>query len=416
MPKLTKRHLDSLRKKPPQRDTVEWDDELKCFGVRATPAGNISFIVQYRNAQGRSRRLTIGAFGPYTPSKAREEAQELLRTAAAARKGLTTDPAERQREERNAITFKQLAEEYMEKARAGLILGRKGNPKKPGTVALDKYRMPHLVAHFGSRVVRHIDRADCVRCLEKLIAGKHGAARTYGLLGGVLSYAVAQGYIEANPAHGVKKPADRRREFRLDAEGYRVLGKSLEAAEERVEVWQAVTAIWLLALTGCRKSEVLKLRTTEVDFQGRCLRLGDTKTGGSTRPLGEAALRILKAALARPGRALSPYVLPGRDPRKPFNGLGGAWARIVGGDYTAHCLRHAFASACDELELSELTIAMLLGHASAKGGSMTRGYISKPDAVLLAAADKVTRHIWQSMTGEALGAEVVELRPAAVVA
>jgi integrase len=124
----------------------------------------------------------------------------------------------------------------------------------------------------------------------------------------------------------------------------------------------------------------------------------------------------LKAAANRPGRPNSEYLLPGRDPRKPFNGLGGAWARIVGTDYTPHSLRHAFASTCDEIGLSELTVATLLGHSSARSGSTTRGYISKPDAVLLAAADKATRHIWEAMTGERFGAEVVELRPTADVA
>jgi integrase len=86
----------------------------------------------------------------------------------------------------------------------------------------------------------------------------------------------------------------------------------------------------------------------------------------------------------------------------------------VGAGYTPHSLRHAFASAADELELSELTIAMLLGHASARKGSTTRGYISKPDAVLLAAADKVSRHIWQAMSGQGTSAEVVELRSVAL--
>jgi len=86
------------------------------------------------------------------------------------------------------------------------------------------------------------------------------------------------------------------------------------------------------------------------------------------------------------------------------------------GDYTPHSLRHAFASACDDLGLSELTIATLLGHASAKDGSVTRGYISKPDAVLLAAADKVNRYIWEAMCGEALSAEVIELPRTADVA
>jgi integrase len=101
------------------------------------------------------------------------------------------------------------------------------------------------------------------------------------------------------------------------------------------------------------------------------------------------------------------------DPRKPFNGLGGAsygaWARIVGNGYSPHGLRHAFASACDDVELSEITIAMLLGHSSAKKGSTTRRYISRPDVVVLAAADKVGRYIWQAMMGEALSGQVVDL-------
>ena len=128
---------------------------------------------------------------------------------------------------------------------------------------------------------------------------------------------------------------------------------ALEAAEARAEPWQAVGAIRLLALTGCRKGEIRKLLLTEVDLQGRCLRLGDTKTGQSIRPLGEPALRVLRSFLNRPNRPTSKFVFPGRDPRKPFNGFGGAtegaWRRIVGGEYSAHGLRHAFASACDEL-------------------------------------------------------------------
>lgn len=409
---LTKRVLDDLRRNPPERDTVLWDASKEGFGVRATPAGAISFIVQYRNAQGRSRRLTIGSYGRYTIDKAKRAAKEMLGAAEAARDGRATDPADNRHELRTAITFRQLATEYMAKAEKGQILGRKGNPKKPGTVAIDKYRVQHLTAHFRDKAVKTITRADCVGCLDALIAGRHGAARTFGLLGGIFTYAVRHGHIATNPAHGVTKPADGEREFRLDAEGYRTLGKALEAAELRGESWQAVAAIRLLALTGCRKGEVLGLRLGEIDLQGRCLRLGDTKTGKSTRPLGEPALRLLRAVASRPGRPESIYLLPGRDPRKPFNGLDDAWRRIVGTGYTPHCLRHAFGSACDELDLSELTIAMLLGHTSARSGTVTRGYITKPDAVLLAAADKAGRYIWQAMTGEALSAEIVELQRA----
>ena len=41
----------------------------------------------------------------------------------------------------------------------------------------------------------------------------------------------------------------------------------------------------LVALTGCRIGEVLDLKRTECDLGGSCLRLGDTKTGASTRPM-----------------------------------------------------------------------------------------------------------------------------------
>jgi hypothetical protein len=312
--------------------------DTKRFGVRITAAGVVSFVIQYRNAQGRSRRMTIGTYGTWTPFAAREEAERLLRIADSG-----GDPAQARQDERGAITFECLAQEYLDKAEKGLIVTRARRRKKPGTVAIDKCRMKHLTNYFGIRPVKDIGRSDCQRLLEKLMEGKHGAARTLGLLGGLLSYAIDRQYITQNPAWGIAKPADGRREFRLDAEGYRTLGVAIETAEARAETWQAVAAIRLIALTGCRKGEILQLKRAEIDIANRCLRLRDTKTTSnetapSVRPLSEAAINVLKAALGRPGRPESPYVLPGPyDPRKPFNGLGGAtyglgsarWQRLL---------------------------------------------------------------------------------------
>jgi integrase len=398
---ISKRALDKLRR--PSRDMVLWDSKLAGFGVRLSPDGRVSFVTQYRNSQGRSRRITIGAYGTFTPDQARKQAERLLGEARAARFGWvdSVDPAERRRQERHAITFKQLAAEYLEKSKAGLIIV-KGKAKKAGTVQTDGYRMKHLTAFFGDKAVKGITLGDCQRCLESLIAGKHGAARTFGLLGAVFTYGVRQGHIAASPAVGVGRPADGKRDFRLEADDYRVLGKLLAAAESCREDWRAVAAIRLIALTGARKSEVLKLRLSEVDLEGRCLRLGDTKTGASVRVLGGAAIEVLRAVINRGGRPQSPYVFPGRDPRKPFSGLGkrrdGAWSRIVGDAYTPHSLRHAFASIGHDLGIGELTIAYLLGHVSARSGSVTRGYI-RPDGVLLEAADTISGHIWVAMTG-----------------
>jgi integrase len=241
------------------------------------------------------------------------------------------------------------------------------------------------------------------RGLARVTGGPTAAVRALGLLGGMLTYAKEVGYIEHNPARGIRKPADKRRSFRLALKGYRDLGHALEAAERNGEHWQALVAIQLLAVTGCRRAEIVKPKWSEVDFASSCLRLGDTKTGFSIRPLPEPVRAIL-AGLKREGD----FVLPARrgSGKSYASVFPKAWRRIVGEDYSPHGLRHAYASAAHELGLSELTIKALLGHARI---GVTSGYVPRVDELLLSAADKVARYVWRSMTGET--GKIVLLRP-----
>src|SRR3546814_20753504 len=52
--------------------------------------------------------------------------------------------------------------------------------------------------------------------------------------------------------------------------------------------------IRLLALTGCRRSEIIGLRWDEVAFDGSCLRLAESKEGYSIRPVGLRVLEYLE--------------------------------------------------------------------------------------------------------------------------
>jgi integrase len=405
--KLTKRTIDAI--KPESTDRVFWDDELRGFGLRVKPGGLKSFLIQFRNRQGRSRRLTVGQYGRLTPDEARRDARRLLSDVE---RGL--DPAEQRLQERHAITVGDLCREYLAKAEAGLIIGRKGLPKKASTLEIDRGRIArHIIPLLGKKPLKDLASADVKRFLEAVTSGKTAATvktkprgvarvtggataavRAVGLLGGMLTYAKEVGYIAHNPAHGIRKPADKRRSFRLAPDGYRDLGQALQAAERQGEHWQAIAAIRLLAHTGCRRSEILNLKWSEVDFANACLRLGETKTGASIRPLPKPALAIL-ARIKRQGE----HVFPGvsRSDRSYASVFPKAWRRIVGADYSPHGLRHAYASAAHELGLGELTIKALLGHTRV---GVTSGYIATVDSFVLAAAEKVSRYIQGAMNGD----------------
>lgn len=82
-----------------------------------------------------------------------------------------------------------------------------------------------------------------------------------------------------------------------------------------------------------------------------------------------------------------------------MNGFPKFWARIAAlgdlpNDATPHTLRHTFASVAGDLGYSESTIGALIGH---KGQSITSRYVHAADAVLLAAADAVAKHIAAEM-------------------
>lgn len=411
MVKLTKRVVDTAIAE--SKDYVLWDDELPGFGLRIFPTGKRSYLIQYR-ADGRSRRYTIGLHGVWTPETARREAKAQLGRVAQG-----GDPAEERAELNKAMSMKELCEHYMDDLRNGLILGKGGRPKKQSTVDIDLGRIErHVIPLLGARRVKDLTKAILTKVMRDIMAGKTRAfiktnklrgranvrggpgtaARTLGLIGGILTYAVDLGVIEHNPAHGIKRPKDNVRSRRLNDGEYRILGRMLKAASENERYGPTVDIIRQIAMTGCRRGEIINLKWCDVDIDGSCLRLSDSKEGRSVRPIGLPVVEFLES---RASEDNGTYVFAGpRGEDTAFGGLPNQWNEIFLGSplegVTPHVLRHSFASIGNDLGFTEVTIAALMGHAK---GSVTSKYIHVLDATLIVAADTLAGYIAALLEG-----------------
>jgi integrase len=174
----------------------------------------------------------------------------------------------------------------------------------------------------------------------------------------------------------------------------------------------AAAALRLIALTGLRREEACGLRWNEFDAAGCCLRLAETKTGRSLRPIGHAA-RDLLAGLPR---LANEWVFPNRNAtgRAELKNAIAALFNAAGlPDARSHDLRRTYGSLAADEGYSDATIGELLGHS--RRGVTQRHYIRRPDAALVTAADRVAARINAALTREPgkPAADVVTLRPGA---
>lgn len=409
---LTKRSVDALRPDP-AGDYFAWDDEIAGFGCRVYPTGRKVYVLKYRlgGRSGRQRRRSLGSHGVVTPEQARRQAKTLLGVVAQ-----REDPHAQSDRARTAIRVAEAVESYLRQVDA---------KKKPRTAAeyrrlFERYILPAI----GTMALADVTPTVVSRLHHKLRKAPVQANRVLARLSGFFSWCRDRTLIDRstpNPCASVEHYREQARERFLSGPEVARLGDALNraataglpqpprrskpaatgpTAKHRARSTAgrpipanpfAVGAIRLALLTGMRRSEVLTLRWSEVDWDRAMLRLADSKTGAKVVPIGAPALALLDALPRIEG---SKYVFASEDVSRPLESVRRVWdaVRLAAklDDVRFHDLRHSFASFLADQGESLPLIGSLLGH---KDVSTTQRYAHLVDDRRRAAADATAERL-----------------------
>ena len=366
---------------PGARDTILFDRTLPGFGLRIHPSGRKVYIVQVR-IEGRTRRLRIARHGEMELAEARRRARDML-----ARIRAGENPAEERRRARRTPDFAAFAEEYLRRCAPHM--------KPSGRKTVRIYLKARILPAFGRMPLDHIGPEDVAAWFDAASRDRPGAAnRAFEILRAMMFRAEEWGRRApgTNPCLGIAKNPRRPVARFLDAGGLERLGRALDARE--AEWPEAVAAIRLLALTGCRRSEVLNRRWHDIGDDA--IKVPDSKTGPRNVPLGKAA-RAHIAAL--PGaRDPDVFLFPRYAEGRGQYSLIACWRAVCAdaklGRLRLHDLRHTMASQAVMAGENLPQVGKLLGHRRHR---TTAGYAHLADGHLVEAAEKVGTIIANAM-------------------
>lgn len=383
MPKLTIRTIDSFVKENPDsaKDRIFWDSQLSGFGIRFQPSGVKTFLVQYRNSEGRSRRLALGRYGALTPDQARDLAVQALSSVARG-----ADPAAARKAKLIAPTMSQLLDRY---------LSDHVEVQNASTTAASVRRVVNTKIRpaLGTLKAQSVTRQDVIKLHKSMAETPRQANNVLAIMSKVFSLAElwAVRPESSNPCRKVPRYPEAQRERFLSAEELSRLGDALEEAVSIGLPWSvnvakpkakhlakpenrrtlinenAVAAIYLLLFSGARLTEILTLRWEHVDSDRGTIALPGRKGGErAPHPVSGVAMTLL-AEITRVKD--SPWVLPrSSDPKRHISKevLESVWQRIRArahiSDVRLHDLRHTVGTFASQAGANAFVVRDVLRH------------------------------------------------------
>jgi integrase len=340
------------------KERREFDGEL---GIRLRDTGGRTWIIQYRDAAGKSQTGRLGSLNKLSLAQARKLAKIEL-----AKVTLLGDPQKEKKQQRTraAQTLDNIAAGFLEYQQAHL---------KPQSFEQVE---THLTKHWqplGTKSIHDITSSDVSERLGKITKerGPFAANRARATLSSFYSWAIGEGVAHHNPVVGT---ARRAKETPRD----RVLSDA-----ELVAIWNGCNGddygriVRLLILTGQRRDEVGGIRRNEINIADRKWNIPRerTKNGRShVVHLSDPAIAILRTAIEREGRQDREAIFGEGNSGRSFSGWSKCKERLdkriaeatqaKPADWRLHDIRRTVATHMAELGVLPHVIEACLNHIS----------------------------------------------------
>lgn len=307
---FTKTSLEALNA-PLKGRTYITDEKVKGLSLYITCKGIRTFYVR-KNLNGRDQKIVIGQFPEVSIDNARKQALNYMGMIA-----FGNDPiAERRKNAQQKITLGAFYKEYIERH-------CKVNKK---SWRYDEREIEKFLSHWFNYRLSEIKQEDVRKLFDRITRdnGPYQANRILERLRGLYNKAIEWGWNGSNPAIGIKKNRERSRDrFILPAE-LPCFHKAL--ADEANTT--AKDCIQMLLLCGARKTNTLKMRFEQINWDWHTWRIPDTKNGEpQIVTLVARAMDILRR---RQDAINSPWVFPSDlDNNKHFVNLKRGWSRVL---------------------------------------------------------------------------------------
>ena len=374
--------------KPAAKTLILWDATVKGLGLRITPKGVKSYILNYR-VNGRERRATIGRAAEISLKSAREQAVEQL-VCIRAGEG---DPLERKRKAREAPTVDDGLRRFFDEFAPARLKARLLRQS-----TLNEYRLQagkYLEPELGRLKIAEVKREH----VEKMVGPLPRTQRNRVLAFTSRLFNEFERWDwrpqHSNPCYGIEKSREEARDRVLAASELAALAKALNQHEEQHPA--SVAAIRVAALTGLRIGEVLGIQWQHIDFETGRLTLPETRTGRRVHDLPAPALALLSElprfstwAFTSTGKAAITY----RTVRKHFAKIATA-AGIE--DVRLHDLRRTVMTRAAASGVGTHVLRDLLGH---KTTEMADRYIRAVGDPVREAREQVGAEMAAMMDGE----------------